>query len=157
MVALVSKCKTIKSNNRWSHHILMWRIRNGVPELVLNISNTKTNAGIAAITDIFITGGTLAPTYVAIGTGAKDPPAEATALITEQFRGAITASSETRSITDDTARYIDTLAINATHSITEAGLLNASSGGDLFLYQTFDAVGFESGDQCRIQWDLQNS
>lgn len=147
----------LKCNNRWRGHIRMWRLRDGVPELVLQILNTKTNAGMAAISDIMINGGTAAPTHIAIGTGAQDPPAEATALGSEQYRDSATKSKITRTITNDTSRYVKSIAITATHNITEAGLLNAASGGDLFLYQSFDAIEFENGDQCLVQWDLQNS
>jgi len=147
----------LKCNNKWRGHIKIWRIRTGVPELVLNIQNTKTNAGVAAISDIMITGGTAAPTHIAIGTGAQDPPAEATALGSEQYRDAADKSKVTRTITNDTSRYTKSISITATHNLTEAGLLNAASGGDLFLYQVFDAIAFENGDQCLVQWDLQNS
>lgn len=124
-------------------------------DLTRVIKNLIVNAGKAALANIEIGAGT-APTHIAIGTGLTAAAAGDTTLQTEVYRGAATRVRVTTTVTNDTSQYTLDQAIGGTYAISEAGLLNAASGGDLYSRQVFAAVTVYSGDVFRVVWKFIN-
>ena len=117
--------------------------------------NLVTNAGKAVFANLFIGSGT-APTHIALGTGTTAAAAGDTALETEIYRESATRSRVTITVTDDTSQYTYTFDIDATYSLTEAGLFNASSGGTLFCHQVYTALPVIADDTLKATWRLQH-
>ena len=91
-------------------------------------------------------------TYIAIGTGTTAASASDTALQTELARSSSqTPTNPSSSVFQ--AQYTFP-AGTGTGAITEAGLLDASSGGNLLAHQVFAAVNKASGDSLTIQWQI---
>lgn len=128
----------------------------------LNVANGIPNTGKAAIASrINGSGAEAAATYIAVGTGVGAFSASDTTLGTETAASGLsrangTASRVTTSVTNDTAQVTYTFTVTGTVAVTEAGLLNASSGGSLFARQTFSAINVVNGDSLQITWKLSN-
>lgn len=114
--------------------------------------NTVTNNGKNGIADQILAAPTLGkPTHMAIGTGTVGTPATATALQTELDRNALTSKTRTNAVITMVG---DWAAGDGTGALTEAGVLTASSGGDLWLYTTFPVVNKGANDALQITWTL---
>jgi len=127
--------------------------KNGV--LVVEKDNLITTVGKAEMSGLLLTdiGGT-AFDYCAIGIGTTAANAADTTLETESMRVAGTGTQTTTSTANDTAHLETSFSIVATLAITESGMLNAGSSGDLLNRQTFAAVNVISGDTLVIKWDI---
>lgn len=115
--------------------------------------NTITNVGHAAMNGRWSNQGSYSAfVNLAIGTGTQGTPATATALATEATtngagRGAATATQVTTTVTNDTTQLVKTWSLTGTVAITEEGVFdNASSGGNMSLYQSFSTVTCNNGD-----------
>lgn len=92
-----------------------------------------------------------AMTHMALGTGATAAAAGDTTLQTEAGRVALTSATPS----SNTVTYVATFpAGTATGSITEAGLLNASSLGDLLCRTVFTAVPKGASDSLTLTWTV---
>lgn len=94
--------------------------------------------------------GSAAFNYVAIGSGDSAAAAGDTALGSEAAR-----AQGDYSYTDDTKAFevTETFAAGTgTGSITESGLFNASSAGQLFARQTFGVINKGASDSLQITW-----
>jgi len=122
------------------------------------IDNTIMNAGKAIVSGLILTdvGGT-AFDYLAVGTSATAPNATQTALIAEKYRVAGTGSRQTTTVTNDTARLTGSIAITASNSIQEAGILNASSNGDMLARTTFSAISVSASDTLNVGYSVKVS
>ena len=89
--------------------------------------------------------------HMAIGTGTGTPAAGDTALGTEAGSGrvALTAFTSSTNTVTATATFA---AGQGTGAITEAGILNNSSGGTLLCRTTFPVVNKAAGDSIAITW-----
>lgn len=125
-----------------------------VPRL-MGAPNLVTDAGKALFANLFIGSGT-APTHIALGTGTTAAAADDTALETEVYREAATRSRVTITVTNDGSQYTKTFTIDATHSLTEAGLLNAAAAGTLACRQVYTALPVLDGDALKATWRLQH-
>lgn len=114
--------------------------------------NTVTNNGKNGIADQILAAPTLGkPTHMAIGTGTNGTPASATQLTTELDRNALTSKTRSGAVVTMVG---DWAAGDGTGALTEAGVLTASSGGDLWLYTTFPVVNKGANDALQITWTL---
>ena len=114
-------------------------------------ANTVTTAGKNAIIDQLIASPTLGkPTHMAVGTGTPS----ATALGAELDRNALT--SKTRSSNVLTMQG-DWAAGDGTGAITEAGVFDASSTGNMHLSASFSVVNKGASDTLSIVWTLTGS
>ncbi len=110
--------------------------------------NTVTSAGKNGIADQLLASPTIGvPTHMAVGTGTPS----ATALGTETDRNALT--SKTRS-TNVVTFVGDWAAGDATAALTEAGVFNAASSGDMYLSTSFSVINKGANDTLNISWDL---
>jgi len=104
------------------------------------------------------TGGGVAPTHIAIGTGTT--PANATDTVMETqvgSRGAANPSRTTIAVTNDTSQYTHTFTLGSDTNVTEAGLLNASSDGTLCYHRVFDVVPCLKDDTLKVTWRSQST
>ena len=134
--------------------------KNGDVKEVRKIKNVITNVGKAQVAGL-INGVVTAPfKYVAIGTGTTSPSASDTALESEIARKEGTTSRSTTNVTNDTADIEATFSsadgLSGTSNVSEAGLFDAASGGNMLARQTFSAVplNWDAGDSIKITWEI---
>lgn len=117
-----------------------------------------TNAG-KAITTARIKGTGTEPNYVAWGTGAGTAAAADTALFTEasEARVAGTSSQQTTAVANDTYQVVGTIIANGTKTITNIGLFDAASAGNLFMHADFGGSGvpLSAGDAIQLTQKVQ--
>ena len=92
-----------------------------------------------------------AMSHMAVGTGTTAAAAGNTTLVTELDRNALTSTT----VTNNEVAYVCTWAAgDGTGAITEAGLFNASSGGDMLCRTVFSVVNKSSADSMTITWTI---
>ena len=86
------------------------------------------------------TGSPVAWTYMALGEGTGQTAADTTlddentdSNGLQRTATGVTASVVTTTVTNDTAQWVKTFTSTATMEIKEAGIFNASSGGDMLV------------------------
>ena len=115
------------------------------------------NAGKAMVTNRIKGSGT-EPVYVAYGTGAGTTGATDTTLFTETgTRVSGTSSQVTTSVTNDTYQVVGTQTAGGTLAITNAGLFDASTSGNLFVKGDFSTINLNSGDSIQFTFKTQFS
>ena len=92
-----------------------------------------------------------AMSHLAIGTGSSAAAAGDTALGTEAARQALTSTTVS---TNEVAYVAAFAAGTGTGAITEAGLLNAASGGTLLCRTVFSVVNKGADDSMTITWTI---
>lgn len=96
------------------------------------------------------------PNFVAVGTGAGTAATTDTTLFTEvETRVSGTSTQQTTTTTNDTYRVVGTVSITATRALTNAGLFDAVSAGNLFAKGDFATVNLVSGDSFQETWNVQ--
>ena len=118
------------------------------------------NTGKAVVTNRIKNGATGAtePSYVAWGTGTGTTAAADTTLFTETgTRTSGTSTQQTTSVTNDTYQVIGTMTAGGTLAITNAGLFDASTSGNLFVKGDFSTVNLNSGDSIQFTFKTQFS
>jgi hypothetical protein len=99
--------------------------------------------------------------YLAIGTGTTAEAVTDTALQTEIKRKSATITQTTTTITDDTALCEATFSsadgLSGTSNVSEAGIFNLSTGGDLLARKVFTAapMDWDKGDTLTIRYYVQ--
>ena len=112
------------------------------------VHNTVTTAGKNMIADRLLASPTLGvPTHVAIGTGTGGT----TALNTELDRNANTSKTRSGAVVTIVA---DWAAGDGTGAITEAGIFDASSSGNMHCYTSFSTINKAAGDSLTITWTI---
>ncbi len=92
-----------------------------------------------------------AMSHMAIGTGSTAAAAGNTALGTEAARQALTSTT----VTANAVAYVASFAAGTgTGAITEAGILNANSGGTLLCRTVFSVVNKGASDSMTITWTV---
>ena len=90
-------------------------------------------------------------THMAVGTGTTDAAAGQTALVSENDRNALTSTT----VTNNTIIYVATWAAgDATAALTEAGVFDAASGGDMLCRTKFNVVNKAAADSMTITWTI---
>lgn len=113
-----------------------------------SLHNTVTTNGKAGAADQILASPSLGkPTHMAIGTGS---PA-ANALGTELDRNALTSKTRSGAVVTMVG---DWAAGDGTGAITEAGIFDASSTGNMWVSATFSVVNKAAGDTLSITWTL---
>jgi hypothetical protein len=115
------------------------------------------NTGRAVVTSRLNSGGTI-PQYTAWGTGAGTTGATDTTLFTEVgSRVSGTPSQVTTSTTNDTFQVVGTLTSGSSQTITNAGLFDASTSGNLFVKGDFTGIPLGTGDSIQFTFKTQFS
>ena len=92
-----------------------------------------------------------AMSHMAIGSGSTAAAAGNSALGSELGRVALTSTTVSGAV----VTYVATFAAGTgTGAVTEAGILNASSGGTLLCHTEFDVVNKGSADAITITWTV---
>jgi hypothetical protein len=114
-----------------------------VPNLVVTTGRTFIAARMV--------GTPTAMSHMAIGSGTTDPAAGDTALQTELGRVSLTSSASAGAVVTYIASFG---AGTGTGAVTEAGILNASSGGTLLCRTEFATVNKGADDSMSITWTI---
>jgi hypothetical protein len=115
------------------------------------------NAG-RAITTNRLKGAGTEPNFVAWGTGAGTAAVTDTTLFTEatEARVAGTSTQQTTTVTSDTYQVVGTMTVaGAGKTITNAGLFDALTAGNLFLKGDFTGVALNVGDSIQFTMKAQ--
>ena len=89
--------------------------------------------------------------HMAVGTGTNAAAAGDTTLQTENDRNALTSTT----VTNNTIVYVATwAAADATAAITEAGIFDAASSGDMLARTVFPVVNKGADDSMTITWTI---
>ena len=116
------------------------------------------NTGKAIVTNYLAGGAATQPKYIGWGTGAGTTAATDTTLFTETgTRITGTTTQQTTSTTNDTYQVIGTATAVGTVTITNAGLFDAVSSGNLFVKGDFTGIGLTSGDSIQFTFKTQFS
>lgn len=128
-------------------HIVL-RDKDGNIKEERHIHNTVTTAGKNGIADQILASPTLnKPTHMAIGTGTPT----ATALGTELDRNALASKTRSNAIVTFTGSWA---AGDGTGAITEAGIFDAASTGNMWASQSFSVINKGASDVLSISWTL---
>jgi hypothetical protein len=122
-------------------------------EVVRDISNLVVTAGKTWIADLMQAGTGIPMSHMAVGTGTTAANAADTTLETEAARVALSTAGGTR-----TANAIEFEGIypagTGTGALTEAGILNDSTGGTMLARTVFAAVSKGASDALTITWTV---
>lgn len=136
----------------------------GVRDIIVNgiasLATVFTNAGAAIVTNRMIQAGT-APKNIGWGTGTTAAAVGDTALQTEAApttAGGRTVGTESRttiSQTNDNYQVAGTVTAGSTLAITEAGLFDAVTAGNMLIHSVFTAVNVVSADAIAFTFGLK--
>jgi hypothetical protein len=116
------------------------------------------NTGKAIVTNYLAGGAATQPKYVAFGTGAGTTAITDTTLFSETgSRATGTTTQQTTTTTDDTYQVVGTLTAGGTLAITNAGLFDAVSSGNLFVKGDFSTINLSLGDSIQFTFKTQFS
>jgi hypothetical protein len=116
------------------------------------------NTGKAIVTNYLAGGAATQPKYVAWGTGSGTTAITDTTLFTETgSRVSGTTTQVTTTTTNDTYQVVGTQTAGTTLAITNAGLFDASSSGNLFVKGDFSTINLTSGDSIQFTFKTQFS
>ena len=120
-------------------------------EVVQEVPNLVVTAGKNYVASRMKDGTANAMSHMAIGTGSSAAAAANTALGSEADRNSLTSTT----VSAGTVTYVATFgAGEGTGAITEAGLLNASSGGTMLCRTVYAVVNKGSQDSMTITWSV---
>ena len=141
-----------KNDNSKATGKLTVEIKNdkGVVIETREVKNLVVDDGLEYIADRMKNNSTVM-SHMAIGTGSTAAAASDTALGTEAARQALTSTT----VTANAVAYVASFgAGTGTGAITEAGILNAASGGTLLCRTVFSVVNKGASDSMTITWTV---
>lgn len=125
--------------------------KNGIIKHRETVHNTVTTAGKAGAADQILASPSLnKPTHMAVGTGSPS----GTALGTELDRNALTSKTRSAAVVTMVG---DWAAGDGTGALTEAGVFDASSSGNMYLSSSFSVLNKGAADSLSISWTLTYS
>ncbi len=120
-------------------------------EVVQEVPNLVVTSGKGYVASRMKDTSQNAMSHMAIGTGSTAANASDTALGSEADRNSLTSST----VSGGTITYVATFgASEGTGAITEAALLNASSGGTMLCRTVFAVVNKGAQDSMTITWSV---
>ena len=115
------------------------------------VKNLVVDTGLDYIASRMKDATATAMSHMAIGTGSTAAAAGNTALGSEAARQALTSTT----VTSNAVAYVVSFAAGTgTGAITEAGILNAASGGTLLCRTVFSVVNKGASDSMTITWTV---
>ncbi|NBP66465.1 MAG: hypothetical protein EBU66_17695 [Bacteroidetes bacterium] len=127
------------------------RDENGDLKQQYDATNLVVDAGLAYIASRMKDTTKTAMSHMAIGSGSTAPAAGNTSLGSQLGRVALTSTT----VTANSVAYVASFpAGTGTGAVTEAGIFNASSGGDMLCRTTFDVINKAAGDSMTITWTV---
>lgn len=125
------------------------------------LATVFTNAGAAIVSNLMTLAGTT-PKYIGWGTGTTAAAVGDTALQTEAApttsggRTSGTVSRTTTTVTNDTFQVVGTVTATGAAAITEAGLFDAASTGNMLIHSVFSALNMSgAGDSIAFTFQLK--
>jgi len=120
------------------------------------MATVLTTKGKEIIVDRILGNGT-EPKYVAWGTGAGTAAVADTTLFTEAAEARVsgTSSKVTTTTTNDTYQVVGTMTAASGKTITNAGLFDASTSGNLFIKTDFTGVVLATSDSITFTFKCQ--
>jgi len=121
------------------------------------MATVVTNNGKGVISARFLASAPALNLYVGWGTGNGTSAAADTTLFTEaaEARAAAAVSQATTTTANDTFQAVGTMTATATRTITNAGLFDASTSGNLIMKGEFGSVPLNSGDSIAFTMKIQ--
>lgn len=139
---------------------LKHRDRNGKLISEMDIKNLIVTTGKAEAAAVLgaVAGG-VAFSYIAIGIGVTGEVAGNTALESEISTGGGSRATSTNTLvttttTNDTLQLEKTFTFSSSFAVTEAGIFNAASSGDMLARKTFAARNVANLDTLTITWKI---
>lgn len=121
----------------------------------LTTPNLVVNTGLYHIADQLSDRGEAVMSHMAIGTGTASPAAGDTALGTELDRNALTSKTQGSGGYANKVTYVaDWAAGDGTGAITEAGIFNGASAGQMLCRATFPVKNKGDSDTMTLTWEL---
>lgn len=118
------------------------------------MATVLANTGKAIVTNRVKNGATGAtePNFVAWGTGAGTAAITDTTLFTEgpESRVSGTSTQVTTTTTSDSYQVVGTITASAARAVTNAGLFDASTTGNLFVKGDFTVINLSTGDSIQF-------
>ena len=115
------------------------------------------NTGRAIVTNRINGGGTI-PQFVGWGTGAGTSGQTDTTLFTEVLpRTSGTTSQQTTNTANDTFQVVGAIVAGVNETITNAGLFDASTAGNLFVKGDFTGIALNIGDSIQFTFKISFS
>ena len=115
------------------------------------VKNLVVDTGLDYIASRMKDATATAMSHMAIGTGSTAAAAGNTALGSEAARQALASTT----VTSNAVAYVASFAAGTgTGAITEAGILNAASGGTLLCRTVFSVVNKGASDSMTITWTV---
>ena len=121
--------------------------------VIREINNIVVTSGKNYVADRMKNNSTVM-SHMATGTGTTAASAGQTALVTEAGRVALASTGISGAVVTYTATFP---AGTATGALTEAAVLNASSGGTMLCRTVFSAVNKGANDAMTITWTITAS
>ena len=118
-------------------------------EVVQEVPNLVVTAGKGYVASRMKDTTQAAMSHMAIGTGTTAVAVANTALVSEVDRNALTSTA----VSGSTITFIATFG-EGTGAITEAALLNASSGGTMLCRTVYAVVNKGSQDSMTVTWSV---
>lgn len=123
-------------------------------EVVRDIDNLVVTAGKGYVASRMKDATATAMSHMGVGTNSTAAAAGDTALGSEVVRQALTSTTVSGAV----VTYLATFAAGSgTGALTEAAVLNASSGGTMLCRTVFAVVNKQSADVMTIQWAVTAS
>jgi hypothetical protein len=120
-------------------------------EVVQEIPNLVVTDGKEFVASRMKDATTTAMSHMAVGTGSTAAAAGDSALGSEAERNALTSTT----VSGADITYVATFAAGeGTGALTEAGLFNASSSGDMLCRTVFPVVNKGQNDQMSVTWTV---
>ncbi len=123
------------------------------------MANVVTTVGKGIFTGQMLTSASAKTTYVAWGTGAGTAAAGDTTLFVEasETRVAATTTQQTTTTANDTIQFVATITAAGAKTITNAGVLDALTTGNLIAKGDFTGVALSLGDSIAFTFKIQLS
>ena len=120
-------------------------------EIVQEVPNLVVTAGKGYVASRMKDTSATAMSHMAIGSGTTSAAASQTALVSELGRTGLTSTT----VSGADIVYVDTFAAGTgTGAVTEAAILNASSGGTMLCRTVFSVVNKGASDAMTITWTV---
>ncbi len=120
------------------------------------LDNAMTTTGIASVAALLVADKSFTGyDYIAIGTGTTAVASGDVALGSEVGRMSTSGTVVTTTSALDTAQFVSITTFGASFAITEVGVFNATSSGNLLCRQTFAAINVVSGDSLQVTYKVK--
>ncbi len=147
-----------------SYRIPWWKLFKAICLNEAGLAVLQVNAGRAIVTGRLQGTAQAVPNQGGWGTGAGTTAATDTTLFVEDSGGSpayarvvATQTQVTTTTTNDTAQAVYTITANAAKTITNAGLFDAASVGNMWLKGDFAGVALNQNDSIQFTFKCQYS